>query len=321
MGSKFQIGCVGAAALVILRIAIGWHFLYQGLWKLNNPDFDSSGFLSQAKGPLADYYYDLMPDFWGREHLDREAALKRVAEYREEFGKRHQLTDDQKSLADRVAAARSAAVDDFFTDNKESIETYLHELDRWTTTRADGATTGLEYQRKRLWDKQRELQAQVKPWIAELDGQMEQLGTDLAGVLSPEQRADEPLPDLSSHQRMDKLITYSNIAVGVCLMLGLFTRLAALGGGLFLLTIVLAQPEWPGIYPPAPPAAGRSLGVTKEAVEMVALFALAALPVGRWGGLDFFLHNLVFGPLLRRRRVREARAVIARGGAPAGATR
>ncbi|MBX9790293.1 MAG: DoxX family protein [Pirellulales bacterium] len=319
MSSKFQIGCLGAALLVILRIAIGWHFLYQGLWKLNNPDFDSSGFLSQAKGPLADYYYGLIPDYWGRERLDRERALARITDYRRQFGEQHQLSEDQKSLADRIAAARSETVGGFFDDNKEAIATYLHELDRWTATRADEAARGLEYQQKRLWDKQRELQAKVKPWVTELDGGMEQLRTDLNGVLTTEQRASAMAPELSRHQRMDKFITYSNIAVGVCLILGLFTRLAALGGGLFLLTIVLSQPEWPGIYPPAPPAAGRSLGVTKEVVEMVAMFVLAALPVGRWGGLDFFLHNLVFGPMLRRRRVREAKAVLARGGAPAGA--
>ena len=321
MGSKFQIGCVGAAMLVILRITIGWHFLYQGIWKLENPDFDSSGFLSQAKGPLADHYYDLMPDFWGRERLDREKAIARVADYRQQFGERHQLTGEQKGLADRIAAARTEDVEAFFADNKEAIATYFHELERWTTARANKATSDLEYQKKRLWDKQRELQAQIKPWVAQLDAGMEQLDRDLSGVLSKEQRAAGTVPETSPHERMDKFITYSNIAVGVCLILGLFTRLASLGGALFLLTIVLAQPEWPGIYPPAPPAAGRSLGVTKEVVEMVAMFALAALPVGRWGGLDFFLHNLLFGPLVRRRRVREARAVIARGGAPAGMAR
>jgi hypothetical protein len=84
-------------------------------------------------------------------------------------------------------------------------------------------------------------------------------------------------------------------------MVGLLTRFASLSGALFLLSIVLAQPEWPGIYPPAPAAAGRSLVVTKEVVEMVAMFALAALPVGRWGGLDFFVHNLFVRRLFGKR--------------------
>ncbi|MFO7671698.1 MAG: DoxX family membrane protein [Bacteroidales bacterium] len=37
-------------ALVILRVAIGWHFLYEGLTKLFNPDWSSLGYLMDSKG-------------------------------------------------------------------------------------------------------------------------------------------------------------------------------------------------------------------------------------------------------------------------------
>jgi len=40
-------------ALVLLRVAIGWHFLYEGLAKLLNPYWTSAGFLLESKGPLA----------------------------------------------------------------------------------------------------------------------------------------------------------------------------------------------------------------------------------------------------------------------------
>ncbi len=36
-------------ALVILRILIGWHFLYEGISKLLNPYWTSAGFLSESK--------------------------------------------------------------------------------------------------------------------------------------------------------------------------------------------------------------------------------------------------------------------------------
>lgn len=36
--------------LVILRIFIGWHFLYEGLVKLMNPYWSSAGYLLEAKG-------------------------------------------------------------------------------------------------------------------------------------------------------------------------------------------------------------------------------------------------------------------------------
>ncbi len=39
--------------LSILRIAIGWHFLYEGLTKLFDPSWTAEGFLLSATGPLA----------------------------------------------------------------------------------------------------------------------------------------------------------------------------------------------------------------------------------------------------------------------------
>jgi thiosulfate dehydrogenase [quinone] large subunit len=37
-------------ALVILRVVIGWHFLYEGIVKVLNPYWSSAGFLLEAKG-------------------------------------------------------------------------------------------------------------------------------------------------------------------------------------------------------------------------------------------------------------------------------
>lgn len=37
-------------SLVILRVAIGWHFLYEGFTKLVNPDWTSLGYLMDSEG-------------------------------------------------------------------------------------------------------------------------------------------------------------------------------------------------------------------------------------------------------------------------------
>lgn len=37
-------------SLVILRVAIGWHFLYEGITKLLNPDWSSLGYMMDSKG-------------------------------------------------------------------------------------------------------------------------------------------------------------------------------------------------------------------------------------------------------------------------------
>jgi uncharacterized membrane protein YphA (DoxX/SURF4 family) len=39
--------------MTILRVAIGWHLLYEGLTKLLNPDWTAAGYLQSATGPLA----------------------------------------------------------------------------------------------------------------------------------------------------------------------------------------------------------------------------------------------------------------------------
>jgi thiosulfate dehydrogenase [quinone] large subunit len=39
--------------IVVLRVLIGWHFLYEGLAKLASPSWSAAGFLLQSRGPFA----------------------------------------------------------------------------------------------------------------------------------------------------------------------------------------------------------------------------------------------------------------------------
>ncbi|MEE4114719.1 MAG: DoxX family membrane protein [Marinilabiliaceae bacterium] len=48
--SKNGISGAGLWGLLILRILIGWHFLYEGMVKLVNPDWSSVGFLLDSQG-------------------------------------------------------------------------------------------------------------------------------------------------------------------------------------------------------------------------------------------------------------------------------
>ena len=45
--------------MTLLRVAIGWHFLYEGLTKLFNPQWSAAGYLQSATGPLAGLYHAL----------------------------------------------------------------------------------------------------------------------------------------------------------------------------------------------------------------------------------------------------------------------
>lgn len=45
--------------LTILRVGIGWHFLYEGFTKLLDPDWTAAGYLQSASGPLAAFFHAL----------------------------------------------------------------------------------------------------------------------------------------------------------------------------------------------------------------------------------------------------------------------
>ena len=45
--------------LVLFRMAIGWHFLYEGLTKLTNPNWSSVGYLLDSEGFMRNFYYNL----------------------------------------------------------------------------------------------------------------------------------------------------------------------------------------------------------------------------------------------------------------------
>ncbi len=46
-------------AIVLLRVLIGWHFLYEGIAKLSAPSWSAAGFLSQSRGPFASFFHSL----------------------------------------------------------------------------------------------------------------------------------------------------------------------------------------------------------------------------------------------------------------------
>jgi thiosulfate dehydrogenase [quinone] large subunit len=49
-------------AIVVMRVLIGWHFLYEGIAKLSNPNWSAAGYLKQARGPLADLFHWMAAD-------------------------------------------------------------------------------------------------------------------------------------------------------------------------------------------------------------------------------------------------------------------
>jgi uncharacterized membrane protein YphA (DoxX/SURF4 family) len=311
--------------LVLLRVSIGWHFLYAGIDKLTSPNFTSAGYLGQAKGPLADKFHELVPDWDGRERFGafevkpgdeladaterRKAALEAathtnaqpMVDYRKSFVDHYKLTREQAGQAKKALDQRTAELRSYLDSKLGDFEDYFHDLKRHEEAKKK-PDADVPYEQKRNWDAQTKLRGKLASWSTEIDRINNDLHKDLETLLTPDQEkmggVKKPIGDYFTQ---DNVIIYTNMAIGVCLILGLFTRLASLGGAIFLLSVVLASPDYPGLYPLPPPSAGRTFVVGKEFIEMMALFALATLPVGRWAGLDFFIHHLLVRPVYGER--------------------
>jgi len=51
------------SSLVILRVLIGWHFLYEGIVKVVNPGWSAASFLQASQGPLGSFFKSMAANF------------------------------------------------------------------------------------------------------------------------------------------------------------------------------------------------------------------------------------------------------------------
>ena len=330
---KIEIGLLTVIALVILRLSIGGHFLFEGVWKIRNPDkFSTRPFLTQAKGPAAPLFYAMVPDLDGRRRLkvDKNEEGRTVvrsdvylAAWKELSGEvltRYKPSEEQKKAIDELLKRYEVSLEEYLGEHGDDIVAYFDSLDRFEAYKA-GGNNGAPFQKKRKWDRMQQLRREVNVWLSELDAMGKDYRSALSDLLDDDQKQREgtlpavvleteklpvPVPGVNTQSELfDLLLTYGLTAIGLCLVLGLFSRLASLGGVVFLFSVLLTQPPWPTIYPPAPAVVGHALLVDKNFVEMVALLVLASTAVGRWGGLDFFIYRWIGKPILSRCRKKE----------------
>ena len=85
-------------------------------------------------------------------------------------------------------------------------------------------------------------------------------------------------------QYIDWLNVYGQLAIGAGLILGLFSRMAALSGGIMLLLYYLAHPPFIGLS-----SAHNSLVINELLITCLALFAMMMFPTSNRLGIDRFL--------------------------------
>jgi uncharacterized membrane protein YphA (DoxX/SURF4 family) len=270
------------AALIALRLGVGWHFFKEGVAKFTGDGFTSVYFLQQAKGPLADLYKDMIPDREGRKRLDQAELEKFWREYLTVAVKRYKLNQEQ---AERVFNDFQSKLKVYFDEHGADIHEYLLECDRLEQAKQE-PIRAVEFRREWIDQKEAELRGKSTPWLADL----KKLGVQFQDALHATAGDVKvyPIPDQSA-MIVDTLVKYTVLGVGVLLMLGLLTRFASLVGIGFLLSVMSTQPPWvPG---------AETTYFYYQLVEVLALIVIIATAAGYFGGLDYIIRGL----RLRRR--------------------
>jgi uncharacterized membrane protein YphA (DoxX/SURF4 family) len=332
--SRYYPGFWAAFSIVLLRIAIGWHFLFEGCDKVESTfsgrePFSAEIYLRNATGPLAPYFRGMLPDVNSLAVLDpgrlKAAWMTDVTR----IGDHYAFTADQREQAQRVLGENLRWADYWFDDpeNSEKIKKYYHDLRQVQQTERD--PDALSFQKERAWDARRSVDADRRMLIQPLLAQEKALREAVVKLATADQvktageaagayltllekvRINVPtqvrakFTGLDSWTDLDTLnymTLFGLIAIGFCLMAGFLTPLAAISAAAFLAMIYLSMPPWPGL-PPNPKAEGHYLFVSKNLVELVACLVIATTPSGHWIGLD----ALIFGARRRRRLARAAR--------------
>jgi uncharacterized membrane protein YphA (DoxX/SURF4 family) len=313
--SRHYPGFLAAFFIVLLRIAIGWHFLYEGFEKVESTygegkePFSAEIYLRNANGPFAPYFRAMIPDADGLKRLDPEHVKALwTAEVSRITGHFH-FDADQQQKAQAVLDENLKWATYWFDDpaNAEKLKKYQHEVQKINLTDAD--PLAMSFQKERAQDSRRALEADRRSLLAPFNDQEKILHDSVAKLATPDQlkSAGESSVPLSSLDIINQVTMFGLVAIGICLILGFLTPLAALAAAAFLAMIYFSMPPWPGL-PPNPKAEGHYWIVSKNLVEMLACLVIATTRSGHWIGFD----ALVF----RRRRRQQSSAPAARHEVP-----
>jgi uncharacterized membrane protein YphA (DoxX/SURF4 family) len=284
MSSYRRLNIVAIICLVLLRVTIGWHFFKEGAVKVQEGNFSSNGFLAGAKGPLADQFHAMIPDYYGLERLNSEAMKNTFKDYGSRAVSHYGFNDDQKKSLDKVSKNAIDQLQGVYDSNSAAIYEYEQGYDRYVSMKKDPKRVDIASLRAQKDDIDSKWLGMGKPILKSIDDVMASYEKSVAAVASPEQLAAVGVLPLRlksdtamSSKVVDKIIPIFDMAIGICLIIGLLTPLAAVAAGLFLTSVVLSQfPGYPGAQP-----------TYFQAAEAIACFFLAASDAGRYAGLDF----------------------------------
>lgn len=283
--SPRQLGTAALVALIALRVGIGFHFFKEGTDKLQTPGWTSAGFLGNAKGRFADSYHNMVWDVDGLARLDDGETKPLWDHFRERVVRIYGFDESQTKQAEVIFKRRVKQLETHFADSDRDIEEYRLGIARRDAYRNQKDRVQVASLSGQLGSIESELKSKRSQLVGPIDQIWQGYEAELNALATEGQRHRGPISLARPGRRtldsrtIDKIIPYFDLTLGMLLMLGLFTRTAAVAAGLFLCSVVISQ--WPGT-PGAVP-------VWPQLIEALALFVIAATASGRVAGVDFFV--------------------------------
>jgi hypothetical protein len=268
-----------------MRVGIGFHFFTEGADKLNSPGWTSAGFLGNAHGPFADSFHNMVWDADGLARLDFDETKSLWDHFRERAVRIYAFEDSQAKQAEAIFKRRLVQLEAHFDENKRDIEEYRLGIARRDAYRQQKDRTQVASLHGQLGSIEADLAKKRSELLGPIDQMWDGFEGELNVLASEGQRhrgpisLDRPGRRTLDSRTIDKIIPYFDLTLGLLLMIGLFTRAAAVAAGLFLCSVVVSQ--WPGSPGAAP--------VWPQVIEALALFVIAATASGRVAGVDFFV--------------------------------
>jgi uncharacterized membrane protein YphA (DoxX/SURF4 family) len=340
--------------LLLLRLAIGWHFAAEGYHKLDgywkgptetivgkSRPFSSAGYFREGSGPLAQYIRKQVgdPDDEALALLTAKPAestdapphtrtppllAQEWSDFVHRFSDYYGFNDEQRKKAEAALTRAEDAAVRWLTSNEVTEKNYKAQtqegrlplparLEQYKQTleellepkHSHLVSIGSDAESARLHNIKAEVVRLRVGLLNDLNEYTQDLRKDLEKIPTDEQKkaaegkGKPPQPEPPANENVkqwwiDQATMYGLTILGACLIVGLFTRTACLLSAVFLLMTYCTWPPFPWL-PSAPNNEGYYLFINKNAIEMLALLALATTTSGRWLGLDALIHWMLFG--------------------------
>jgi uncharacterized membrane protein YphA (DoxX/SURF4 family) len=278
-------------------LSVGWHFYKEGASKMDG-GFSSTGFLSSAKGPFSGGFKAMLwdndgkirlcyqssqpsqPGGWSEPSYDTTTVTNHWKAYQADVIAYQRLEGARATATGGIVKRRIDQLNEFFKVNHDDVIKLFNQMERREKQRETDVMWGVTSLRAQGLQLENEIKSSRATMLASIDLIWDGLERELnaLGTRAPLPLGEINAPAIAANQ-LDQIIPWFDIVVGLGLLLGLCTPVAALAGAGFLLSVILSQ--FPGSAGAQP--------TYYQAIEMCALLVIAFAGAGKYVSLDSIL--------------------------------